>query len=107
MAVKPITPQEASAKFVDLLPDFVIEAFNELISERIGTGRRCKILQDETIDRILKKAEETGVDLGRQTIFDRHYLDIEKAYESAGWKVSYDKPGYNESYEAFFEFSHK
>lgn len=107
MSVKPITPQEASVRFVDSLPDFVIEAFNELISEKIGSSSTCTILQDDIVDRIIKKAAEVGLELERQTIFNKNYLDVEKAYEAVGWHVRYDKPGYGESYEAFFKFSCK
>lgn len=37
-------------------------------------------------------------------IFNNHWLDIEDKYALDGWKVIYDKPAYNESYEASFKF---
>ena len=43
----------------------------------------------------------------RQELFDNHYLDIEPAYRNAGWKVEFDKPGYNETYDSYFVFSKK
>ena len=30
--------------------------------------------------------------------------DFEPIYEKAGWKVSYDGPGYNESYDGYYIF---
>lgn len=32
---------------------------------------------------------------------------LDAVYEKAGWKVSYDKPGYNESYDPYFKFTAK
>lgn len=43
----------------------------------------------------------------RQEIFDNGWLDIETVYEDSGWSVEYDKPGYNESYEASWTFKPK
>lgn len=42
--------------------------------------------------------------LSRQEIFDNRLLDVEDVFRSQGWKVEYDKPGYNESYPATFTF---
>ena len=39
--------------------------------------------------------------------FDYNWLNIEKIYEDAGWAVKYDKPAYNESYDAYFIFREK
>lgn len=35
----------------------------------------------------------------------QHWLNFEGAYRRAGWKVEFDKPGYNESYPATFKFT--
>lgn len=46
--------------------------------------------------------------LTKDEIFDNHWLDIEDIYREQGWKVKYDKPGYNEeSFKPYFEFSVK
>lgn len=45
--------------------------------------------------------------IDRQEIFDNCWLDVEDIFEEVGWKVVYDKPGYNESYPANFEFTKK
>ena len=42
--------------------------------------------------------------LNRNEIFNKGWLNIEEVYRSAGWKVNYDKPAYNESYDAYFTF---
>lgn len=45
--------------------------------------------------------------IDRETIFRRGYLNVEEAYREQGWSVVYDKPGYNETYDASFEFKVK
>ena len=105
MPVKPITPQEAEKKFQEQLPDFVIEAFNQLLSEKIGVSRRCTITQEEAVARIIAEAAKADVELNCQTIFDKHYLDVEDAYRAAGWEVDFDKAGYNETRPSIFTFS--
>lgn len=47
------------------------------------------------------------MDLLRGDVFERGYLDIEETYRKAGWSVVYDKPGYNETYDAFYTFTRK
>ena len=35
-------------------------------------------------------------------------MDIEPVFEQAGWKVDFDRPGYNEGpYDAYFQFTKK
>ena len=58
-------------------------------------------MQDDVAKLIVQKG------LKRQDIFDNHWLDVEDLYRKNGWKVDYDKPGYNESYNAYFVFSAK
>jgi len=41
----------------------------------------------------------------RDEVFDKGWLNIEPMYRAAGWKVVYDKPAYNESYEPTFTFT--
>ena len=98
--MKPITPQEASQQRQTQIPDFVIDAFNKLIAKNYRNGR-SEVIQNEVMLEILA----TDADLTRQTVFDNGWLDVEEAYRAAGWRVEYDKPAYNESYDAFFVFS--
>ena len=99
--INPITPQEVNSKRLEDIPDLVIEAFNELIVKN-SQGATARINQDDAIERIMTK-----IDISRGDIFAKGYLNVEPIYEAAGWAVSYDKPGYNESYEAHFIFSRK
>lgn len=102
---KPISPKEVAACKAKSFPAFVFEAFNELIASKYTMGR-ATVKQNDVIALILQKAN-SGLDediLTRGDIFDKGYLNVEEVYREQGWKVSYDKPAYNESYAAYFEF---
>ena len=96
----PIKPSEVDALKQKSVPEEVFDAFNELIVEKIQHGR-ATIKQEDVVDRIVKKLPETD----RPMIFNNGWLDVEPVYRAAGWSVSYDKPGYNESGSAFFTFA--
>jgi hypothetical protein len=96
--VKPITPPEAYGAKV--FPDAVIEAFNEVITEHYSHGS-AHFNQEEVVQLIVKKG------IARREIFANDWLDIEPLFEKAGWEVDYDKPGYNEFYEANYTFTAK
>ena len=100
--VKPISPQEARANQKASIPDFVIAAFNEMISKKIGGSKSVTIRQDDVVELALKNAPEGTTS---QTLFNNNWLDVEPLFAEQGWKVSYDKPGYCESYPATFTFS--
>jgi hypothetical protein len=104
--VEPIKPKDVVKAKGAALPDEVIEAFNELIA-KYTDGKVSIVKQKEVVNVILFKLKLRD-DRDRWTaqgIFDNHWLDVEKVYQKAGWKVEYDKPGYNESYEATFKFT--
>jgi hypothetical protein len=114
VSVKPITPAEAAKSRVrtraarrTAIPDEVIEAFNELITEKLS-GSTANVLQKDVVARILLKSC-SGSDLDekmwRQAIYDNGWLDVEPIFEKAGWTVRYDKPCYGgDNYEPYFEF---
>lgn len=87
------------------IPPEVFDAFNELIAQGF-TDKISVVYQNAVIDKILSKFEGNEK-ITRGYIFDNHWLDVEKIYEQAGWKVYYDKPGYNETYAATFTFTAK
>lgn len=95
---KPISPKEV----VHIIPDFVFDAVNALIRKK-WNGKSATIRQNEIMD-IISSDDIDDPRPRRKTIYDNNWLDIEEHYRKAGWKVTYDKPGYNESYEAFFRF---
>ena len=108
--MKPISPKDASMKAIVKFPKEVIEAFNEVIVENLkvinstgGTKRTvAEFTQDVVVNRICAK-----MDITRDEVFNKKYLDVEHIFEKEGWTVDYDKPAYNESYKATFTFSGK
>lgn len=96
---KPITPNDIPAVRAKMLPPEVLETFNELITEHYSNGRST-VKQKEVVERL----ETAG--FNHREIYDKGYLNVEEIYRDAGWHVKFDKPGYNESYDAYFVFSH-
>lgn len=95
--VRAITPEEAVELRKVIIPSEVLNTINHLIAEKLAGGRAF-ILQKE----IVAALEEAG--MNRNDIYDKHWLDFEDIYRDSGWKVTYDKPGWNESYDASFKF---
>ena|ERR1035437_2556462 len=102
--IKPISPKEIdNQKDLDI-PDEVIAAFNELIIKKLN-GDTAVITQGEALSLCLSKLKAANKKMTSEELFDYHYLDVEQNFRKAGWKVEYDKPGYNERYEGFYTFS--
>lgn len=97
--IKPITPNEVVSEKALYLPDEVFEVVNRLIAKH-WSGAMATIKQDEIIESLIAQ-----MDIDREEVFARKLLDFETVYRSAGWKVRYDKPAYDENYDAFFQFS--
>lgn len=95
----PIRPEDVASAKGATVPGAVLEAFNELITERMSGGVAV-VRQSAVLERILAKMPGRA----RAEIFRSGWLDIEDVYRAAGWKVDYDRPGYNETYEATFTF---
>ena len=95
---KPITPREAVPESLENFPDAVIESFNDLIKQNLRNGQAV-IMQRDVADMIASRLM-----ISRNEVYNRNYLDVEPFYRQAGWIVIYDKPAYNESYEAHFTF---
>jgi hypothetical protein len=96
--IQPIRPDQVAESKKASMPDAVMESFNEEIASKFS-GNRSVVMQNEVIARIVARGYQ------RQEIFANHWLDVEDIYRAAGWNVEYDKPGYNEDYEANFTFT--
>jgi hypothetical protein len=101
MSAKPITPKEIVTQKLLEIPDCVIETFNHLIAEK-WDGYKSSIKQCDIVEILVSKHN-----MDENIIYHKHYLDIEGIYRKAGWVVEYDKPAYNESYDAYFTFRKK
>lgn len=98
--IKPISPDDIVDNLENIIPSVVIQAVNNLLKDKYrGTGP-VTIKQDDIADEILRLDSS----LTRDFIFKKKYLDFETLYNKNGWIVTYDKPGFNESYAATFEF---
>jgi hypothetical protein len=96
--VKPIKPGEVAKKKEHDVPDAVFEAFNELITEKFN-GRDAVVIQKDVVELMIKKG------LNGDEIFKKGWLDIEEVYHKAGWEVEFDRPGWDEDYDAHFTFT--
>jgi len=101
MTVKPITPAEAKSLYGANIPDFVFEAFNEVIGKKGSQHCSFMITFDEIVPVILKH----GGDLvDRNKIFNENMLDIEPHYQQAGWDVKFIKQPHPERQPHYFMF---
>jgi hypothetical protein len=99
--MKPITPKEANLNFKNSFPEFVIQAINNCILNSSFGKESFTITQDTIIDEILRLAPEGTT---TKEIFENHWLDFEDLYHGFGWKIIYDKPGWDEDYPEIFKF---
>lgn len=95
---QPIRPEDMAEAKIGHIPGAVIEAFNKLIALKFSGGS-ATVRQEEVIAEIVGTTE-----ISRGEIFDKCYLNVEEIFRQAGWKVSYTKPDYTESFPAYFEF---
>jgi hypothetical protein len=104
--MKPIRPEEVIDKKRESLPHQVIEVFNEFIAER--WNGYCSSFKQKDIEKVIVKRLNIGRVTQKQytaeDLYKKNWMDVEDIYRKAGWIVRYDKPGYNESYDATFEF---
>ena len=110
--VKPVTPAKAAKLKAVVFPDFVIESFNEEIAKKMVNGY-AKVGQEQVMATMVLKMIELHT-IGpfserqaKEKIIEEHWLDVEDLYRANGWTVSFDQPGYNESYPASFTFKKK
>lgn len=96
--VGPLEPNEVAEAKQEQIPAEVFEVFNTLITENFSSGQA--VVKQKDVVALMK---EVGIDTAEA--FKRGWLDIEEIYMKAGWDVEYDKPGYNETYDAYFIFS--
>lgn len=102
--VEAMTPAQAADLKMSRIPEKVFEAFNEAIADKLSEGS-ATVKQEDVVARILAKMTDEGVT--RHQIFENGWLDVEPFYRKKGWKVQYDKPAYNESYGAYWDFTAK
>lgn len=94
----PIRPSEVVSHKATVIPDKVIEIFNRLIAFNFSSGS-ARIKQSDIVSALFNAG------FAKEHIFADKLLDVEDIYRAAGWRVEYDKPGFNEPGDAVFIFS--
>ena len=102
--ILPIKPAEVQELINKSFPDFVIQAFNSCIQANwIASSGRATFTTAKVVAEMIKIQGSQNLD--SSTVYSNKWLDVEPLYRDNGWKVTYDSPAYNESYEASFTFS--
>jgi len=94
----PISPGQVVAAKEQQIPEEVFQVVNDLIVEKWSNGS-ATILQRDIVSRLRAIDGFEDIDFA-----DKGWLDFEPVYRKKGWVVTYDKPGYNETYPASFQF---
>lgn len=100
----PIRPEQIEQLKAKQIPEFVFEAFNFLIA-REWNGQRASVSQSDVLAQIQANQLAAGSKFQGLDPLREKWLDVEGTYRAVGWKVFYDKPGYDECYSPFFVFT--
>lgn len=98
---KPITPADVENIKAERMRPEMIDAANELIAEHWNGYSACFTLNELCARARAKLNMEAGAS------FKNGELDIEVVFRKHGWKVEFDKPGFNETYSANWTFTKK
>lgn len=90
-----IKPNEVSKTRAKHWPEAVFNVINDLIAGN-WNGQSATF----TLETLKTRLDEAGY-------HDKQFWDFEDIYEEAGWKVLFDKPGYNENYKAFYRLENR
>lgn len=101
MKITPITPNEIMDNLVNIIPDFVIQSVNNILTKKFR-GNRISITLKEVETEILKISNTTS-----KEIYDNKWYDFESIYIKNGWEVTYHTPDRDESYDPYFTFNIK
>ena len=97
----PISPDDISDNKEKYIHQTIIKTVNKILKERYNLGSTVDI----KISEISKPFFEAHPEIDEDKAWKAKMFDIEDAYRKFGWKVSYDRPGWDESYEGFYKFS--
>ena len=105
MTTKPLSPQEVIEQRSSgaYLPEFVISAVNKLLI-RCVSDSGCATLHQRLVINAIKQENPS---ITTNMIIDNKWLDFEPVFRSSGWNVVYDKLGYSDNYEPYWNFSPK
>ena len=95
---RPIKPSEVMTAKKEHLPEIVFNVINSQIAKN-WDGKQA-IVQYPVVVNVLDSSEKFSLENIHKML-----VGIEEIYESEGWTVKYDKPGYNESYMPTWTFT--
>jgi hypothetical protein len=101
--IKPITPKEIEDNLVDIFPEAVIQAFNELLKENYKVNGPTTFKLSDVESRIKLIDPKANI----RKLIDKGKLDVEPLYRQHGWEVEYESPDRGESFEEYFSFEKK
>ena len=104
--MKPIKPNEIKKQQLENIDPEMIQAVNELLMKEFESYS-CSLSQQDIIAKYFELKNLENTTINRKIMFDRKQLNFEPLLEKEGWNVTYDRPGYNETYEASFKFKDK
>lgn len=117
--ITPFTPAEVQNRKALGIPAFVVDAFNEMLTKTLSTGKypTAHINQDDVLALIVRNmrkedqytlqgSQQFADDQLKAIVIDNKWLDIERLYSSFGWKVTYYKCDIGSaSTRAYFTFA--
>lgn len=98
--IKPISPSEIQYG----IPEPVIETFNQMIQEK-WNGKSVTIKQKDAMPRVIAAFAKRGETITSHKLYDMNWMDVEGPFQKAGWKVRYESPDRDESFDSYWTFS--
>ena len=102
--VMALTPEVAFINFYKSVPDAVLECWNEAIMENLQVSGQKNVSSSFTLKYLSKKIQKK-MNCNFEQAKKAGWFDLEKVFRDQGWKVEYDQPAYNESYDSTYYFS--
>lgn len=105
MSSKPIRPSEVKEHFDNNFPSFIIDAINDVIKESYRpNSKKFDVKLSVVKNKIITAISNYNDEFNASYQFKDYFLDFENLYKKFGWKVSFDKATYGDSYESFYTF---
>lgn len=96
----PVSPKEITKLKKTSIPEPVFEVINKLIA-KYWNGFSATIKQKDIVWALINTIQGSTSD----SIRENGWLNFEDCYRAEGWQIEYDRPGYNETYDAEYTFS--
>ena len=95
--VTPIRPDQVEGRKQAAIPVELIAAVNDLIVKN-WDGHQARVLAKDVVAAVADTYTA-------KELYANRWMDFEPTFREAGWEVKYDQPGYNETYDASYQFT--